>query len=622
MDKRLTEQVNAPAQPTREARRGVSLGAISVASAALVLGVIASSGWWTLRTHHRAGIEARRAQVELVGELMTQTCERTLGDGDLTSVLSGVRAMVAESAARYTLDECRIVLGDGTVLADSQASQISRAIPDTWPAVSGASAASTEEAEGRVVIRRPLRISGKGDAVLELSANLVSAGMEDPTALYGSVTIALGGIAGLVALRHLMERRWRSLGAIGGVLRLASAGEGGRGALRLNPSLGPEAAALNAILEERDRLRDESGIARCAGELAAGNSAGSELGGALEAMWQGVVVLGHDARVIYANGAAGVLLGGPRGDTAGAPFTDLTDDEALRAAVQAACGGSSRNRVEVEVRRQAARGELTILKATVRHLPGERAAALVVVEDVTQQRMADESRNAFVAQTTHELRTPLTNIRLYVEALVDEGDDPAVRSKCLNVINTESRRLERIVGDMLSVAEIEAGAMKLRVAEARLDGVFEELEADYRALAQDKEITLAFELPPKLPALEVDRDKLMLALHNLLGNALKYTPAGGRVTVRVADDGPTLRVDVVDSGIGIKPEEQELVFERFYRAKDKRIAGITGSGIGLALARQVIRLHGGDIGLRSEIDKGSTFTITIPKPESGARAAA
>lgn len=622
MENRLTEQVVAPAQPARVARRGVSLGTISLAAAALVVSVIAASGWWTLRTHHQAGVDARRAQVELVGELMTQTCERTLGEGELGFVLSGVRAMVAESAARYSLDECRIVLGDGTVLADVQASQISRTIPQAWPAIATRPGGAAEESAGRIVIRRLLSVTGKGEALLELSADLNAAASQDPTALFGTGAIALGGIGGLFALRRLMERRWKSLGAVGGVLRLAAAGGAGRGSLRLNPSLGPEAAALNAILEERDRLRDESGIARCASEVGTGSSAGSDLGAALEAMWQGVVVLGHDARVIYANGAASVLLGRPGHDPAGAPFAELTDHEPLREAVQAACGGVNRNRAEVEVRLQAVRGELTILRATVRHLPGERAVALVFVEDVTQQRMADESRNAFVAQTTHELRTPLTNIRLYVEALVDEGDDPGVRSKCLNIINTESRRLERIVGDMLSVAEIEAGAMKLRVAEARLEGIFEELEADYRALAQDKEITLTFDLPPKVPALKVDRDKLLLALHNLLGNALKYTPAGGRVTVRVADDGPALRVDVVDSGIGIKPDEQELVFERFYRAKDKRIAGIAGSGIGLALARQVIRLHGGDIGLRSEIDKGSTFTLTIPKPDSGARAAA
>jgi signal transduction histidine kinase len=237
---------------------------------------------------------------------------------------------------------------------------------------------------------------------------------------------------------------------------------------------------------------------------------------------------------------------------------------------------------------------------------------VVVVEDVTQQRVADESRNAFVAQATHELRTPLTNIRLYVETMLEDPEDGAVRSKCVNVINTESRRLERIVGDMLSVSEIEAGSLKLRPGEVRLDAFFEELEADYRAQAGDKEIALKFDLPPKLPVLEGDRDKLMLALHNLVGNALKYTPAGGAVTVKVTEEGGWLSVAVTDTGIGIKAEEQELVFERFYRAKDKRIGGITGSGIGLSLARDVTRLHGGEIAVRSEIDKGSTFTLRVP----------
>src|SRR5206468_2971217 len=101
---------------------------------------------------------------------------------------------------------------------------------------------------------------------------------------------------------------------------------------------------------------------------------------------------------------------------------------------------------------------------------GAGASAIVLIEDVTQSRVADESRNAFVAQATHELRTPLTNIRLYVETMVEDGEnDAAVRSKCLNVINQEVRRLERIVADMLSVSEIEAGSMKLNAGEIRLD---------------------------------------------------------------------------------------------------------------------------------------------------------
>ena len=104
----------------------------------------------------------------------------------------------------------------------------------------------------------------------------------------------------------------------------------------------------------------------------------------------------------------------------------------------------------------------------------------------------------------------------------------------------------------------------------------------------------------------------MLALHNLIGNAIKYTPAGGKVNVEVDIEGEQLTVNVEDSGIGIDDEDAARVFEKFYRAKDKRVTKITGSGLGLALARQVIQLHGGDITVESRLDKGSTFTLSLP----------
>lgn len=109
-----------------------------------------------------------------------------------------------------------------------------------------------------------------------------------------------------------------------------------------------------------------------------------------------------------------------------------------------------------------------------------------------------------------------------------------------------------------------------------------------------------------------DRDKLGLALHNLLSNAIKYTPAGGTVTLRVEEAPDRLLVHVVDNGIGVRKEEQGLIFERFYRAKDKRVAQITGTGLGLTLARDIARLHGGDIDMSSEPDRGSEFTLWLP----------
>jgi two-component system, OmpR family, phosphate regulon sensor histidine kinase PhoR len=165
---------------------------------------------------------------------------------------------------------------------------------------------------------------------------------------------------------------------------------------------------------------------------------------------------------------------------------------------------------------------------------------------------------------------------------------------------------------MLSVSEIEAGSFKLRTDEVNIADLFTHLHEDFKAQAADKDITLTFDAPPKWPPVAGDRDKIEMALHNLVGNAVKYTPQGGNVIVRAADNAGTLTFEVSDNGIGIKADELELVFEKFYRSKDKRIASITGSGIGLALARQVIRLHGGDITVKSQLDKGSTFTLTLP----------
>jgi signal transduction histidine kinase len=308
-----------------------------------------------------------------------------------------------------------------------------------------------------------------------------------------------------------------------------------------------------------------------------------------------------------------VFLKSKREAITGKPFTDLVTDPRVVDALKAVSAGSIRTRSIVELKRDEAQGG-GVLRFSIRPVRrDDSATALVMIEDVTQQRVADEARNSFVAQATHELRTPLTNIRLYVEQAVEEGEqDPALRARALNVINQESRRLERIVGDMLSVSEIEAGSLKLQTGDVRLDALFRDLETDFAASAAEKKIDLKFELPPKFPVIQGDRDKMVLALHNLIGNAVKYTPEGGKVKVRVEAEDGSVHVAVTDTGIGISDEESELVFERFYRSRDGRVSKITGSGLGLALAREVVRMHGGDITLTSKLNQGSTFKATFP----------
>jgi len=331
------------------------------------------------------------------------------------------------------------------------------------------------------------------------------------------------------------------------------------------------------------------------------------------------VMVDEKLKIKFVNGAGAVFLRGKREEMIGKDVAGFITDPKVMEALRAFGAGTGRGRSVIEVEQDkepssAAGRAGTVLRFSIRPVRKEdNAAAIIVVEDITQQRVADEARNAFVASATHELRTPLTNIRLYVDELLENPEQEVTkRSNAMNVISQGVRRLERMVSDMLSVSQIEAGTLKLNRGDVRLEPIFEELKGDFAEQARQKEIRIRFDLPPKWPQMEGDRDKIVMALHNLIGNAIKYTPAGGEVTVRAGADGKSFTCDVTDNGIGIKEEEQALVFEKFYRAKDKRIANVTGTGLGLAIAREVVRLHGGDISLKSQIDKGSTFTLTLP----------
>lgn len=613
---------DAQTKPPQVRRRiwGIARGervviSAGLAVAAIVVGVLAASAWWTLDTLRQSVERSRRGQAGVVAQLIVAASETMLAEGDQTTA---VRSMVSDAAMTYKFTSCRIVLGDGTVIADADPKKITKgSLPESWPPLAAIEEAPAAE-EGVVTIRMPMRIPGRGPALLELNADVTYPVWSDWEVQAGIGAIGAAAMAGLFLVYRVMRRRWRALGAVGDALRWEASGKATPGALWISEAFGPEAKAWNALIAERDRLREAAPLANAAPKVGERATREGELGAALDALWQGLMVLDEQGLVRYANGAAGVLLKAKRDEIEGVLAGKHLPEAAFAESLTNLLGGKAGVRTAVELQRRTETGDTTIIRATIRRLRrDDGAAAVVVLEDVTQQRVADESRNAFVAQATHELRTPLTNIRLYVETLLDEGrTDEQVRAKCLNVITSESRRLERIVGDMLSVAEIEAGALKMRPGDVRLDALLEELEADFKAQAEDKEIRLHFELPPKLPVIQADRDKLVLALHNLIGNALKYTPTGGRVMVKVEADAAALTVAVTDDGIGIKEEEQELIFERFYRAKDKRISGIAGSGIGLALARQIVRMHSGDITVKSQIDKGSTFTLTVPLGQS------
>lgn len=430
--------------------------------------------------------------------------------------------------------------------------------------------------------------------------------------IVASAALLGGAWACVIAGRHLL----RPIPAVKAIR--AALGDVGRGvrerqALEVSERLGPEAEAWNALIAEFEALAHDRFAKRVDRALAEARGGSDRLRRGIDAMHIGVLLVDADGTVRVANGAAAVLLGMKREQLESSALTNMVEGRKEAMELASVAAGTGKPRASIEVER--AGSSPAILRLTARSIGREdRLGAIVTIEDMTQQRLADRMRDSFVAQATHELRTPLTNIRLYVEQVIDEGDeDPTARAKAMNVINTEARRLERIVGDMLSVSEMEAGSLSLRRGDVRLDQLFGDLREDYQAQSEDKGVALKFELPPKVGVINADRDKLTLALHNLVGNALKYTERGGSVTVQViCDEGGGLIVEVDDTGMGIDEEELDKIFEKFYRSTDDRVKHVSGTGLGLSLAREVVRLHGGDITVRSELNKGSTFTLTLP----------
>lgn len=235
------------------------------------------------------------------------------------------------------------------------------------------------------------------------------------------------------------------------------------------------------------------------------------------------------------------------------------------------------------------------------------------LRDVTQQKLGDEARNSFVVTATHELRTPLTNLKAYAEtlALADDIDVQQQKEFC-NIINAEATRLSRFVDELLNLSRMDGGEMSVTRHETDIGRLINETVDHVRPQFQNKSQRFDVSLPPKFPRMSIDKDAVAAALVNLLGNACKYTPAGGLVRFAVELQDDSILIHVEDSGIGIAEDEVRQIFDRFFRSSDPRVRDIEGTGLGLAYVREVARLHSGQLAVHSELNSGSRFTLTLP----------
>jgi heavy metal sensor kinase len=217
----------------------------------------------------------------------------------------------------------------------------------------------------------------------------------------------------------------------------------------------------------------------------------------------------------------------------------------------------------------------------------------------------------FMADASHELRTPLAIIRGEADVALSQERDSAEYKEALAIIQDESRRLSRIVDDLLALARADAGQQPLNIREFYLNDLVDECCRAARVLAVTKGVALDFEPAPDID-IQGDEDLLRRLILNLLDNAIKYTPSGGSVSVELRRDDGEASIKVRDTGMGINPEYAGQVFQRFYRVNKSRSRADGGSGLGLSIARWVAEAHSGSIQLTSEPGKGSTFLVSLP----------
>jgi two-component system sensor histidine kinase SenX3 len=315
----------------------------------------------------------------------------------------------------------------------------------------------------------------------------------------------------------------------------------------------------------------------------------------LSTLGDGVVLFTRDGRVAYTNPAVKELLG-RRFETITelVPFT-------LRSAVQEAMSSQQ------QVGRELSVAERVVQAVALPSSPP--GSVVLLVRDVTQPRRVEQLRRDFVANASHELKTPVASMLALSETLATAKDDPEALANFLRRLQLEATRLASLVQDLLALSRLEGSP--LEHSPVRLDLVVAGEVDRLRPRADEVGLSLLLDSIEEVVVSGADSD-LGLMVHNLLDNAVRYTPAGGQVRVSVSAKEGHAVVRVDDTGIGIPSRDLDRVFERFYRVDEARARETGGTGLGLSIVRHVAETHGGTASVRSVLGAGSTFTVEIP----------
>ena len=377
-----------------------------------------------------------------------------------------------------------------------------------------------------------------------------------------------------------------------------------RAPVRSPDEIGVLARAINTLAQRlRDRLADLQ-------------HERAKIGAILDGMVEGVLAVDGRGHVVLMNERARTMFGLQTARPEGTPLLEVVRHVGLHELV-GRCRLSGEGTVVRRELRVAGPFERTVqANAVPLRLAADDPGVVMVLHDVTELRRLEQVRTEFVANVSHELRTPLTAIHGYLETLLSGAlEDRDHARRFLEIVFRHTERLGRLLNDLTDLSNIELGRVILKIEPTRLDEVVESVLAIIKPRAEVSGVTLTADLPGPLPV-QADRDRLAQILINLVDNAVKYTPRGGRVTVR-AQPGAAARVAIAieDTGVGIPAEDLPRITERFYRVDKARSRELGGTGLGLAIVKHLVAAHGGQLEIESEVERGTIVRVTLPAGE-------
>jgi signal transduction histidine kinase len=343
----------------------------------------------------------------------------------------------------------------------------------------------------------------------------------------------------------------------------------------------------------------------------------------LESIADGVIVSDANHRIILANPPAGAMLEVPRQQLIDATIDDLLKQHGLEekswiTAVDEWINNSDSLTQWAYLEEQLPIGIKVInVRVSPVLVGGQFTGTVSIFRDITKETEMDRLKSEFVSTVSHELRTPMTSIKGYLDLMLlgMTGQMSPVQLRYMGIIKNNAERLETLVNDLLNISRLETGKLLLDLHPIDMAGLIKKVVDGHlngRIQHEKKQVVIKTEIPDNLPMIQADEARIVQVITNLLDNALNYTTNGDEIEISANCDGDLVCVSVSDNGIGIAEEDQQKIFDRFYRSDDHTVQKISGTGLGLSIVRSIVEMHGGQLKVTSQLGKGSTFSFSLP----------